>query len=222
MFNLFSDLILLSSDAETKAGEVAYWGPAGEGVQGYFAALGCAYDPWTRAASLPEFLLSIVSGGAAGPGAAGLRAAYCGSALCRANEAAAEGLVAALGARGAPGASGTGSEAVHANGLLEEVGTLSSFKFRACWRDPHFVVSRVALYLALAVIFVSFFAPGARTPMELATSVAIIFLTVFTQAGLTLLYIPRLKADEPAFFRESHDACYRPFSYAAATAVVEV
>ena len=225
VFDLFSDLILLSSNTETKAGEVAYWGPAGEGVQGYFAALGCAYDSRTRA-SLPEFLLSIVSGGAAGPGAAGLSAAYRGSALCRANEAAAEGLVAVLGAR-APGAKaartgGTGSEAVHANYLLEEVGTLTSFKFRVCWRDPHFVVSRVALYLALAVVFVSFFAPGARTPMELATSVAIIFLTVFTQAGLTLLYIPRLKADEAAFFRESHDACYRPFSYAAATAVVEV
>ena len=97
MFSLFSDIILLSRDAETKAGNIAYYGPAGEEVKNYFVDKGYPFDA-DEVDNIAEYLLNIVSGGVSGPkGGNELIEGFHNSEICDENERIAEGIANAAG-----------------------------------------------------------------------------------------------------------------------------
>ena len=216
IFNLFDQIVLLARDPATRSGNLVYWGPAGTAVREYFERQGFAYDAG-EVDNIPEYLLSIVSGGVSGPKAGGkLIHAYRGSDLHEDHEYVAGGIVGLL-----EGEAKLDSAAVYANGMLSEIWTLFLYKGRACWRDPLFLIERIGLYVALSLILVSLFAPGEKTPMNLIIIVALLFITILMTSFITLLYVPQVINDKPVFIRESHDAAYRAGSYATSTFLIE-
>ena len=154
VFRMFDQIILLSSDPETRSGNLVYFGEAGDHVKDYFVEQGYPYDR-ERFDNIPEYLLSVVSGGVKGPTAGGtLIKSYVTSEMCDTNESIAKGITSPLGGVHA-GEQKIDRRPVYANNVLSEIVSLVTFKGRAQWKNPSFVISRIGLYIALSVILVS-------------------------------------------------------------------
>ena len=221
MFSLFSDIILLSRDAETKAGNIAYYGPAGEEVKNYFVDKGYPFDA-DEVDNIAEYLLNIVSGGVSGPkGGNELIEGFHNSEICDENERIAEGIANAAGGLDHAKATTLGGSPVYNNSFFSEVYTLTLFKGRSQWKDVYFAISRLGLWIVASLLIISMYADQPQTPLGLFVVIAILFITIFITALITVIYIPSLINDKPVFIRESHDACYRPLSYATSNFLIE-
>jgi ABC-type multidrug transport system ATPase subunit/ABC-type multidrug transport system permease subunit len=221
VFGLFSDIILLSRDAETKAGNIAYYGPAGEEVKSYFVDKGYPFDA-DEVDNIAEYLLNIVSGGVSGPkGGNELIEGFHNSEICDENERIAEGIANAAGGLDHAKATTLGGSPVYNNSFFSEVYTLTLFKGRSQWKDVYFAISRLGLWIVASLLIISMYADQPQTPLGLFVVIAILFITIFITALITVIYIPSLINDKPVFIRESHDACYRPLSYATSNFLIE-
>merc|ERR1712159_836038 len=76
------------------------------------------------------------------------------------------------------------------------------------WKDHFFILSRVGLWLTASLLVDTLYA-GQKMSFDGLTVV------------VSIIFVPGLITDKPVFLRESHDAMYRPLSYAMANFITE-
>merc|ERR1712048_829901 len=108
--------------------------------------------------------------------------------------------------------------------MMSEIATILEFRGKSQFKDTFFLASRIGLYIVAALLIASLYAgppSQGKTPQGLIIVIAILFITVFIGAAITIIYIPGLIIDKPVFIRESNDGCYRTISYVCANFLIE-
>ena len=225
IFGLFDSIILLSRDVDTRSGNIVYFGECGNELKEYFEGMGYKYDA-NEVDNIAEFVLNIISGGVKGPQQGNeLITHFAESEMGELNVNIAEGIAKPLlEDTGAGGAQKMGSTNYYANSMMSEIATILEFRGKSQFKDTFFLASRIGLYIVAALLIASLYAgppSQGKTPQGLIIVIAILFITVFIGAAITIIYIPSLIIDKPVFIRESNDGCYRAMSYSTANFLIE-
>ena len=112
-------------------------------------------------------------------------------------------------------------EKTFSNSIFQEIGILLRFRTFTMLKDPSFVLSRLLLFVLQSLVFATFWANRSKNMSGLIDTIAVLFAIPITLSLPFGLFIPELFEQRAAYIRESHEGCYRTFSYCCSVFLTE-
>ncbi|QDZ22336.1 ATP-binding cassette transporter [Chloropicon primus] len=111
--------------------------------------------------------------------------------------------------------------AFYANTIWQEINILLRFRAFTMLKDPSFVLSRLLIFVLQSLVFATFWADRKKNMSGLIDTIAVLFAVPITLSLPFGLFIPELFHQRGAFIRESHEGCYRTFSFCCSVLITE-
>merc|ERR1711959_566454 len=112
-------------------------------------------------------------------------------------------------------------EKTYANPIWREIQILLKYRTWTLLKDPSFVLSRLLIFVLQSLVFTTFWANREKNMGGLIDTIAVLFAVPITLSLPFGLFIPELFHQRGTFIRESHEGCYRSFSYCASEFITE-
>ena len=112
-------------------------------------------------------------------------------------------------------------EKTYANPIWREIQILLKYRTWTLLKDPSFVLSRLLIFVLQSLVFATFWANREKNMGGLIDTIAVLFAVPITLSLPFGLFIPELFHQRGTFIRESHEGCYRSFSYCASEFLTE-
>merc|ERR1712032_621456 len=112
-------------------------------------------------------------------------------------------------------------EKTYANPIWREIQILLKYRTWTLLKDPSFVLSRLLIFVLQSLVFATFWANREKNMGGLIDTIAVLFAIPITLSLPFGLFIPELFEQRAAYIRESHEGCYRTFSYCCSVFLTE-